>query len=260
MHSLRIRESIWCAVSFRTVGRAWGAPPSPQPWAAMAGVMSAVALATLVTSSALLFGGTRVDTLGTAGYPNPTSPDSPPILAVVNASTNPIWPREGDIVTVSMTIANHGATAADTATISLVDNRPGASPVPIGETQVSTPIPPGAFAVVNSQPFVAVGVGEHTLAIQITAVSPPGGTPVDGSMSIPMTVEPAPGASQPPPLAGRLGEEGLRTIGFAAILVVLVAATLLILVSVLSRPRDPGPLDPPAPEPPDRSPPPLWPP
>jgi len=159
-----------------------------------------------------------------------------------------------------MTIANHGATAADTATISLVDNRPGASPVPIGETQVSTPIPPGAFAVVNSQPFVAVGVGEHTLAIQITAVSPPGGTPVDGSMSIPMTVEPAPGASQPPPLAGRLGEEGLRTIGFAAILVVLVAATLLILVSVLSRPRDPGPLDPPAPEPPDRSPPPLWPP
>jgi hypothetical protein len=179
---------------------------------------------------------------------------------IVNASTNPASPHEGDIVSVAVTIANHGGSVADAATLDLIDTRPGGSVVPVGQTHLALSLSPGAFTEVSAPSFVAVGVGEHTLTIQLGNVSPSGGSPGDDSLSIPMTVNPASGPSPSPPPAGGLGTAALVGIGFTAILLIIVAAALLGFTVVRSRPPEIGPLDPPPPEPPDRSPPPLRPP
>src|SRR5207245_7850384 len=83
------------------------------------------------------------------------------------APTNPAEPSEGDLVTLSITVVNHGEASAESATIDVMDGRPNGTTVAIGQTHLLGPLAPGASAVVYAPSFVAVGVGNHTLRIVV---------------------------------------------------------------------------------------------
>src|SRR5207245_2015156 len=123
-------------------------------------------------------------------------PTGTPDLTPASASTIPAQPIEGQIAIVSITIAHRGnataeaatiptrrveresvslsikvvnrsSVAADAAIIEISDVRPNGTIVPLGTSVLSTPLGPGDFVVVDSPSFVAVGVGDHQLQIDI---------------------------------------------------------------------------------------------
>ncbi len=208
--------------------------------------------ATVVVRDARGNEGRATVTVDVQPRPPPTGPS--PDLAPVAASTNPAEPTEGQVVSLSITIVNHGGAAAESATVDVTDVRPNGTPVAIGQTQLLGPLAPGASVVVYSPSFVAVSVGDHTLRIVVGNVTPSESNTADNVKTIRMTVVASTG---PPPIGGEfplataLYVFGLAAAGIAA---VLVAAWLL------RKPREPRPLEPPPAEPPDESPPPLRPP
>lgn len=191
--------------------------------------------------------------------PSPSSTGPAPDLASAMAFTTPTQPREGDIVTLSITIANQGNGTADRATVDVTDGRPNGDTIRVGQTVLPQPLAPGGFVTVYSEPFVAVGVGNHTLTIVIGNVTPEEIFRGDNARSVRMTVVAAASAPPPPPARSFPIETALLIGGLgAAAIASLIGAALL-----LTRPRNSGPmgpLDPPPSEPPDRSPPPIWPP
>jgi len=131
--------------------------------------------------------------------------------------------------------------------------RPNGTIVPIGTTVLSTPLAPGDRVVADSPSFVAAGVGDHQLQIDIRSVTPAETDVEDNTLTIGMTVLPAMG---PPNEGGFSLETALLAGGLAAAAV----AAVLVATWLLLTPREPGPLEPPPPEPPDDSPPPIRPP
>lgn len=186
--------------------------------------------------------------------PPPTGPS--PDLAPVAASTNPADPSEGDVVSLSITVVNHGEAAAESATIDATDERPNGTTVPIGQTHLLEPLSPGASVVVYAPSFVAQGVGNHTLRIVVGNVTPSETYTQDNVKTIRMTVVASAG---PPPPTG--GEFPLATVLLVLGLAAAGVAAALVAAWLLVRSREPrGSLEPPPAEPPDESPPPLRPP
>jgi len=187
--------------------------------------------------------------------PKPPPTGQAPDLAPVAAATNPAEPSEGDLVTLSITVVNHGEASAESATIDVTDGRPNGTPAAIGQTHLLGPLAPGASAVVYAPSFVAVGVGNHTLRIVVGNVTPAETYTQDNvktfSMQVVAVTPPPPPTGGEFPWATALLVLGLAAAGVAA---VLVAAWLLL------TPREPRSLEPPPAEPPDESPPPLRPP
>jgi len=180
----------------------------------------------------------------------PPPSGSAPDLVIASAYIEPSAPREGDAVSVSVTVLNVGGVAADSARVTAVDVRPDGSEVPLAPADLEDPLAPGASAVVRIPTFFAEGVGDHTLLLVLVDVAPPEAATFNNARALAMTVLPA-GA----------GPSGFAGANFLA--VALATAALLSAGGAawfLLRPRPPGPLEPPPPAPPDRSPPPLWPP
>jgi hypothetical protein len=183
-----------------------------------------------------------------------------PDLRLANAEISPIPPYEGDIVHVSVTVANVGEIGALAASIDLLDARPNGEIVPIGRTDLSAPLGPGQSTVAAMPPFFAVRVGEHTLAIRLNNVTPAETNTNNDELSLWMQVLPARSAPPPPPPSDGLKAEGLAALGIGALLgFILVVVAIGIVVGVVARPRL-AELEPPPAEPPDQSPPPIWPP
>lgn len=189
--------------------------------------------------------------------PRPISTGPAPDLTPVAAATFPARPMEGQVVSVSITIVNHGGSTADAATIDVSDTRPNGTTVSIGQTLLPGPLQPGAAVTVYSESFVAAGVGDHTLRIVVGNVTPPETYTQDNVRTVTMTVLPSSGP--PPPTGGGVPVVGslfVIGLGAAGVVTLLVAGWLL-----LTPPESgPGPLEPPPAEPPDRSPPPIRPP
>src|SRR2546427_8203303 len=104
-------------------------------------------------------------------------PGGVPDLAPESAVTIPTQPVEGEIVSLSIRVANRGSVAADAALIDISDVRPNGTIVPIGTSVLSTPLGLGDSVVVDSPSFVAAGVGGHQLPIDI-----PSGTPAEADV------------------------------------------------------------------------------
>jgi PKD domain/CARDB len=185
--------------------------------------------------------------------PPPTGPS--PDLAPVAAATSPAEPSEGDVVSLSITIVNHGEAAAESATIDATDERPNGTTVAIGQTHLLAPLSPGASVVVYAPSFIAEGVGNHTLRIVVGNVTPSETYTQDNVKTIWMTVVPSTG---PPPPTG--GEFPLATTLYVLALAAAGVAAAVVAARLLRPPREPGPLEPPPAEPRDESPPPLRPP
>ena len=183
-------------------------------------------------------------------------PGGTPDLAPESAVTIPTQPVEGESVSLSITVVNRGSVAADAAIIEISDVRPNGTIVSIGTSVLSTPLDPGGSVVADSPSFVADGVGDHRLQIDIQSVTPAEADVEDNSLTIGMTVLPATGPPPPPNEGGFSLETALLAGGLAAAAV----AAVLVATWLLLTPREPEPLEPPPPEPPDDSPPPIRPP
>ncbi len=196
--------------------------------------------------------GTASVTIDVRPRPTPTGPE--PDLTPSAASTDPGSPLEGQVVSVGITIVNHGGATADSATIDVYDARPDGTTVAIGQIALPQPLAAGSSATVYSQSFLAVGVGDHAIRIVVGNVTPTESNTSDNAREIPMTVRASTGS---PPNGGEI------PLGNVAVIVGLLAAAIAALVGaaiLLTRPRKRRPLEPPPAEPPDESPPPIWPP
>jgi len=185
--------------------------------------------------------------------PPPTG--SAPDLAPVAAAIVPAMPIAGQVVSLSITIMNHGAGPAESATVDVTDERPNGTIVSIGQTALPSALAAGSSVVVYSESFLAVGVGVHNLTIVVGNVSPEENYTADNTLTIRMIVSST--ETPPPPPSGGF------SLGTAIIVALLIAAAIAAFVGsalLLRRPKRPGPLAPPPQEPPDQSPPPIWPP
>lgn len=201
-----------------------------------------------VKDSRGLTGQTSVS-LSVKGLPPPgPSPDLTPI----GASVSPADPREGDTMTVAVTLMNLGGATATAASIRVTDVRPNGTTLDLEPLDLPVPLAARGTEAVISPGFPALGIGNHTLRIRVSNVTP--SEAVSGNNELNLTVTVGPAGSQDhgsggfavdPLVAGLIG----------AGIVSLAGALLLLL-----RPRPPGPMEPPPPAPPDRSPPPIWPP
>ncbi len=183
-----------------------------------------------------------------------------PDLRPAVPSVNPAPAYEGDIVGVSVLVVNQGDATATAASIDLVDARPGGAIVPIGRSELTGPLAPGDSVRMSMPPFVAVGVGSHTLTIRVGNVTPSEVQAGGGAIAIPLEVLPARAPVPTPPPSDGIHIEGLETLGLGALLGLLVVILGIgVGVAAVGRRRS-RELEPPSHEPPDRSPPPLWPP
>jgi hypothetical protein len=194
----------------------------------------------------------------TAALAVQAAPDLRPAAATIHP---PAPAYVGDIVEVSVVIVNQGDATATAASIDLVDARPGGgAPVPIGgSVTLTAPLGAGASVTLSMPPFIAAGVGMHTLTIRVGNVTPAEVQPGGGAISIPLEVLPARTSAPPPPPSDGIHIEGLESFGLGALLgfAVVILGIGVAVAAVGRRSRE---LEPPPHEPPDRSPPPLWPP
>ena len=233
-------------------GDGQGTPEQSSAMATHAYVAEGEMRATVTVRDARGLEGTTSLAVHVQRAPGPTGPA--PDLVPVAAVSIPLQPEERDIVTVSVTILNQGGSEAEEATVDLFDDRPTGVTIHVGQVELAGPLAPGDSAVVLSESFVAMAVGDHRIRIRIGNVTPEETFTEDNDLTFTMTVTPA--TSPPPPNGGfDLATAALVT-GFAAAAVAALAGSALLLL----RPPQSRPLEPPPAEPPDRSPPPLWPP
>lgn len=247
-----IRERIFLRPAFRAVGRARSA--------SRVRMLKGAGFAALVALS-LALGAVALGHLAIAVGVHPEPVEAAPDLVPVAATIAPSPASEGDVLRVSVTIENRGGADAWAATITLVDVRPNGDTISIGGNPLSGPLAHGRSTIVPLPPFVAAGVGLHTLIIHVEEVSPGGGDAENDALSVRLAIQPAVVGPPPTPSSEGFRDVTIRDLGTAALLVVVVFAAFFVGLAVLPlRPHDPGPLIPPPPDPPDRRPPPIWPP
>jgi hypothetical protein len=187
------------------------------------------------------------------------SEDLAPDLAPVQIDVMPNEPLEGEYVWVTVTIENQGDQAAWSASVTLVDVWPNGDTFSVAEGALSSSLGAGASVEVLLGPFIAAGVGKHTLIATVADVMPTDQNPLNDARYRDVTVLPSNDDSQSPP-AGDLQIQALQGLGIAGLFVIVVLAFLGVAVAVAGRGRSEDSLVPPPPEPPDRRPPPIWPP
>ena len=228
------------------MGRAWWAPPRG---GRRRGWIFALGIGFFLMAAA-----------GIAGATPPVVSQVAPDLGLANPSVSPMPPYEGDVVHVTVTIANVGDVAAFTASVELIDSRPNGDVISIGRSSIPNPLGPLQSAVLEAPPFFAVGIGEHTLTLRVIDVTPAESNASHGVLSLWMQVLPAKTSPPPPSSSDGLRAEALEALGVGAVLGFLfVVAGIGIAIALVAR-RRPTELEPPPPEPSDESPPPLWPP
>lgn len=183
-----------------------------------------------------------------------------PDLAPVAIQLMPSAAHEGEFLRVTVTIVNHGDVAAWSAAVLLYDLKPNGNVDEVAEGGLDRSLGPDTSVVITLGPFVAAGVGPHTLTVRLTDVVPADGDPTNDVLSHPVTVLASDEGSQDSPPANGIRTEALESVGLAGLIVFVVLALLGLVVTLAGRGRRERALVPPPPEPPDEAPPPIWPP
>ncbi len=180
------------------------------------------------------------------------SPGTSPHVIPIGASVSPARPATGDNVTVAVTLVNLGGATGTAASVHVIDVRPNGSTLVLPPAPISAPLAPGTTEAVVLPTFPLLGIGNHTLRITVSNVTPPEAVLGNNELNLTVTVGP-----KNPPIHGPVGfTVNPLVAGLVGAGIVSLAGALLLLL----RPKPPGPLEPPPPTPPDRSPPPIWPP
>jgi len=208
---------------------------------------------------------TVVDNRGQEGTASatvyPGMPQPPPVhapdLVPIQAQPNPANPEVNASVNITLVVLNRGGGAASAALVNVFDVPPNATATLVGSAALPTPIAPSQTVSATVGPFVARGVGNHTLRIVVANVTPTETDSANNELDVRMAVLPSP----PPTKPGGGGGPGLVASPWVIVLGAAAVAAGAGAVFFLLRPAaPPGPLEPPSPAPPDRSPPPIWPP
>ena len=209
---------------------------------------------------ALTLGAMAFGHLALAAELPPIPADMTPDLVPTTATVGPSPAYEGDVLHISVTIENRGNTTAMAATIQLIDARPNGDAVSIGSTRLQGPLVPDASVVVSTQPFVAAGVGPHTLTVRVDDVLPADVNRDNDALSIQISVQPAIVVPPPSPSSDGSRVEAFQDLRNAAVVGIVIMAVIVLITVLPPRPRAAERWMPPPPEPPDRTPPPIWPP
>lgn len=226
-------------------GTDWQASPEANHTYAAEGVVTA----TVTVKDAR--GSQAQATVGLRVQPLPPPSGGTPDLIPVRATFSPPRPEENATVVLSVVLLNRGGVAAESARIEVTDHRPNGSVVPLEGPPVTGPIAPGATTTLTGKPFPVEGVGNHTVTIVVSEVTPAEPDPTDNVLHVTLTVVPA-GTNVS---VGPLSVSPLIVVIAGAAVAAAAGAGFL-----LRRPKSPGPPQPPPPEPQDFSPPPIWPP
>lgn len=179
-----------------------------------------------------------------------------PDLTPAAASLSPPHPKVDEVVTLAVTIMNQGGTAARSASVDVLDERPSGAKILLDTLALPGPLEPGATAVLISSSFLAVEAGNHTIRITVRDVFPAETLTEDDVLELRVEV------TGPAPVDGG-GGGGPSGFGLDPVVIGLVAAALASLLGAilfLMQPVETTELTPLPPEPPDRRPPPIWPP
>ncbi|MGQ0796320.1 MAG: PKD domain-containing protein [Methanobacteriota archaeon] len=182
----------------------------------------------------------------------PTTGEAPD-LTPLGASTRPLRPALDEVVTVAVAVYNRGGSAAAAASVDVTDVRPGVGPVLVDTIRLSEPLEPNATVLLFSDPFVAVGLGTHTIVVAVRDVQPDESFTDDNDARITMVVT-APGED------GRTPRDSPFVDPLVLLLLTAAVAAFFGALAVLSRPRNGGRPGPSSAEPPGTEPPPPWPP
>lgn len=128
----------------------------------------------------------------------PLPPPPAPDLVPVFAAAEPSHPTAGDSVNVTVVLLNRGGTAVDAAKVDAFDRAPNGTVVSLGSVSVTPSIEPGGIRTIAFGPFVVKGVGNHTLRVVVSNVTPPPTGEGERTLNLTMTVSPA---TMPPPPA-----------------------------------------------------------
>lgn len=127
--------------------------------------------------------------------PPPPAPDLVPVFATID----PSHPTAGDAVNLTAVLLNRGGTATESAEMDVYDRRPNGTVVLLGNVSVTKSVEPGTTYNAPFGPFAATGVGNHTLRVVVTNVSPATTVKEERALNLTMTVFPA--IPPPPPPA-----------------------------------------------------------
>ena len=209
---------------------------------------------------ALTLGAMAFAHLALAAELPPIPADMTPDLVPTTATVTPSPAYKGDVLQVSVTIENRGNATAMAATIQLIDARPNGDVVSIGSMRLQGPLVPDASVVVSTPPFVAAGVGPHTLTVGVDGVRPAEVNRENDALSIQISIQPTIVVPPPSPSSEESRVEAFQDLRNAAVLGIVIVALIVVITVLPPRPRVPEQWLPSPPEPPDRTPPPIWPP
>lgn len=190
-----------------------------------------------------------------AGMP-PPPPVSAPDLVPIQAVVSPASPEVNASVNVTVVVLNRGGGAAAAALVIVYDVPPHAPEGRVGTVALPAPIVPSQTVSAVVGPFVARGLGNHTLRVVVSNVTPAETDTANNELDVRMAVLQSPAPTKP----GGGGAPGLVVSPLAVALTGAALAAGGGAAYLVLRPRPRGPLEPPSPTPPDRSPPPIWPP
>jgi hypothetical protein len=242
------REHIFVHGAFAAVGRERERQEGLLTWACRGCILILV----LVVSSFPSGAPARASSMVLTG----PSPD----LAPSEMELTPNEAHEGDFLRVKVTLENRGDLAAWSAMVQLFDRRPDGETFLVAERGLARSLGPDASVVITMPPFIAAGVGRHTLTARVVDVVPTDENPANDLLSFQMTVLESDEDPGPGPPADGIQAEALETAGLAGLIVIVVLSLLGLAVTLAGRGRRGESLVPPPPEPPDERPPPIWPP
>lgn len=123
-------------------------------------------------------------TMDVRAAPAPPAPDLEPVFA----APDPSHPVVGGLVNLTVVVLNRGTASVSSADLTVVDARPNGTAATVGSLSIAGPIDPSASRNLELAPFLAEGVGNHTLRIVVDHVVPAPSPSGPASLEVPLIV------------------------------------------------------------------------
>lgn len=143
-----------------------------------------VLLANVTPSEAVTSNNALNVTMDVSAAPAPPAPDLEPVFA----APDPSQAVAGSLVNLTVVVLNRGTASVSSADLTVVDERPNGTTGTVGSLSIPGPIDPSASRNVVLPPFVASGVGNHTLRIVVDHVVPAPSPSGPATLEVPLNV------------------------------------------------------------------------